>query len=108
MGNSSVGNGGSRAHPDRHRQWWILDRVGQGLQGIGVESRRGIDLKHRKYLTPLGGGLDRSFHELQGRGVERAADVDDIDPTFLIGAKDGQGEEDQKDRQSEKESAHCV
>ena len=75
----AIRNSRRRAQPNRQGKGWVLDHVQQRFQLRPIQYGWGIDLEHRHHLIIDRRLLDRGAHEIEGRGVERAADIDYVD-----------------------------
>ena len=101
-----VGIRRSRAYPGRNRKRWAVQNLFERGQSLGVEYGRGIDLEDGQNLTARSRLVDRDTHEIEGRGVERAADIDDVDAGLPIAATGTCG--DDQEQAGDKEGATHV
>ncbi len=75
------------------------------VQSLGVEYGRGIDLEDGQNLPARSRLVDRDTHEIEGRGVERSADIDDIDAGLPVAAT-GTCDDDQEQAGDKEGATH--
>ena len=98
-----AGAGPTQAATGKRRAIQNLFERGQSL---GVEHGRGIDLEDGQNLATRRRLLDRGAHEIEGRGVERAADIDDVDAGLSLAVTGTCG--DDQEQAGDKEGATHV
>jgi hypothetical protein len=78
---------GGGTQPEGNRKRRLVHQLFHVFEKRLVEDSAGVDLEEHKFLTGVGSGLDRIDHEMKRRGIQRAADVDDVDtPAFPLSA----------------------
>ena len=89
---------GGRGGPDPDRDWQrgLRDQAGQPLICVPVEDGPGVELDHSQDLAGIGTVLDGVGDEVERRGVERPADVNEIDATSRGRGASGEGKGTQK------------